>query len=119
MQVLECRMSTSRNDEATIDVQKMASLSPCLRTKKQSTLRARLPYMAARLLSVSRQVGAHLWHEGPAGGLRGIRTHNLLSLACLEVQALPLSHLLLLADDKDMKVRILEFFYKWLPILQT
>ena len=29
----------------------------------------------ARLLSVSRQVGAHLQHEGPAGGLRGIRTH--------------------------------------------
>ena len=23
-----------------------------------------------RLLSVSRQVGAHLWHEGPAGGLQ-------------------------------------------------
>ena len=23
----------------------------------------------ARLLSVSRQVGGHLWHEGPAGGL--------------------------------------------------
>ena len=26
----------------------------------------------ARLLSVSRQVEAHLWHEGPAGGLSGI-----------------------------------------------
>ena len=26
-------------------------------------------YMAARLLSVSRRVGAHLRHEGPAGGL--------------------------------------------------
>ena len=24
----------------------------------------------ARLLSISRQVGAHLWHEGPAGGLQ-------------------------------------------------
>ena len=50
----------------------------------------------ARLLSVSRQVGAHLWPEGPVGGLSGIRTHDLLTLACLEVQALPLSNLLLL-----------------------
>mgnify|MGYP001793048238 CR=1 FL=1 len=41
-----------------------------------------------------RQVGAHLWHKGPAGGLSGIRTHSLLMLACLEVQALPLSYLL-------------------------
>ena len=32
-----------------------------------------------------------------AGGLSGIRTHNLLTLVCLEVQALPLSHLLLLS----------------------
>ena len=48
------------------------------------------------LLSVSRQVGAHLWHEGPAGGLSGIQTDNLLTLACLEVQALPLSYLVLL-----------------------
>ena len=30
------------------------------------------------------------------GGLCRIRTHNLLTLACLEVQALPLSYLLLL-----------------------
>ena len=45
---------------------------------------------------MQRQVGAHLWHEGPAGGISRIRTHNLLTLACLEVQALPLSYLLLL-----------------------
>ena len=41
---------------------------------------------SARLLSVFRQVGADLRHEGPAGGLSAIRTHNLLTLACLEVQ---------------------------------
>ena len=52
--------------------------------------------MRARLLSVSRQVGAHLWHEDPARGLSGIRTHNLLTLTCLEVQTLPLSYLLVL-----------------------
>ena len=55
----------------------------------------------ARLLSVFRQVRAHLWHEGPAGGLSGIRTHNLLTLACLEVQALPLSYLLLLGIQES------------------
>ena len=57
-------------------------------------LRATLPYMVpgARLLSVSRQVGAHTWPEGPAGGLSGIRIHTLV---CLEVQALPLTYLLL------------------------
>ena len=35
-------------------------------------------------------------HEGPAGGVSGILTRNLSTLACLEVQALPLSYLLLL-----------------------
>ena len=49
----------------------------------------------ARLLSIFRQVGAHLWHKGPAGELRGIQTREFLTLACLEVQALPLSYLLL------------------------
>ena len=62
----------------------------------------------ARLLSVFRQVGAHLWHEGPAGGLSGFRTYNLLTLACLEVQALPLSHRLLLSL---MKLR--SFLYNY------
>ena len=51
---------------------------------------------SSRLLSLSSHVGAHLWHEGLAGGLSGIRTRNLSTLVCLEVQALPLSHLLLL-----------------------
>ena len=59
----------------------------------------------ARLLSVFRQVRAHLWHEGPAGGLSGIRTHNLITLACLEVQALPLSYLLHYGD--------------WMPLMKT
>ena len=31
---------------------------------------AKAAVCGARLLSVSRQVGAHLWHEGPAGGLQ-------------------------------------------------
>ena len=35
-------------------------------------------------------------HSGPAGGLSGIWTHNLSTIACLEVQALPRSYLLLL-----------------------
>ena len=39
----------------------------------------------ARLLLVSRQVEVHLWHEGPAGRLSGIRTHNLLTRMCLEM----------------------------------
>ena len=38
------------------------------------------------------QVGAHLWHEGPVGGLSGIPTHKLSTLPCPEAQALPLSH---------------------------
>ena len=48
-------------------------------------LRARPPIYGARLFSVSRQVGAHLWYEGPAEELSGIWTHNLSTLACLEV----------------------------------
>ena len=44
-------------------------------------MRRQAAICGARLLSVPRQVGAHLWHEGPAGGLSGIRTHNLLTLA--------------------------------------
>ena len=65
----------------------LVSLSQCLRTKKESTLRARLPYAAARLLSAGLEAGAHLWPVDPAGGLSGIRTHNLLTVVCLEVQA--------------------------------
>ena len=45
------------------------------------------------------QVGAYLWHKGPAGGLSGLRSHNLSTLACLEVQVLPLNYLLLLIKD--------------------
>ena len=67
-----------------------------LRTEKWHALRARLPYAAARLLSVYRQVGAHL---GPSG----IWTHNLSKLACLEMQALPLSYLLLLGIYYERK----------------
>ena len=59
-------------------------------------LNGKVAMYGARLLSVSRQVGAHLWHEGPAGALGGIQTHNFSTLACLEVLALPLSYLLLL-----------------------
>ena len=48
------------------------------------------------LFLASRQVGAHLWHKGPARGLNGSQTHNPSTIACLEVQAPPLSYLLLL-----------------------
>ena len=63
--------------------------------KNSQRLEGEVAICSARLLSVSRQVGAHLWHEGPAGGLIGIESHNLSTLACLEVQTVPLSHLLL------------------------
>ena len=33
--------------------------------------------MRHEVLSVSRQVGAHLRNKGPAEGLNGIQTHNL------------------------------------------
>ena len=49
----------------------------------------------ARFLSVSRQVRAHLWHVSPVRGFSGILTQNFSTLACLEVQALLLSYLLL------------------------
>ena len=74
---------------------KIARLSPCFHTKKQTCLKGEAAICGARLILVSRQFGAHLWREGPAGGLSGIQTHNLLALACLEVHALPLSYLLL------------------------
>ena len=61
----------------------------------------------ARLLSGFRQGGAHLWHEGPAGGLGGIRNYNLLTLARLEVQALPLSYLLLLDVHVSQEIYLL------------
>ena len=82
---------------------KRLDLRDCLHAftlRNKCPLRVRLPY------AVFRQVGAHLWHEGSAGGLSGIRTHNLLTLACLEVQALPLSYHLLL-DDRNYVLRLL------------
>ena len=39
-------------------------------TEKLQCLKGEAAIRGARLLSVSRQVGAHLWHEGPAGGLQ-------------------------------------------------
>ena len=74
---------------------KITMLSHVLVHQEIMCLKGEAAICGARLLSVFRQVGAHPWHEGPAGGLSGIRTHNLLTLACLEVQALPLSYLLL------------------------
>ena len=35
-------------------------------------LKGKAAICGARLLSVSRQIEAHLWHKGPAGGLSGI-----------------------------------------------
>mgnify|MGYP001795623537 CR=1 FL=1 len=58
-------------------------------------LKSKAVIYSARLLSVSRQVGAHPWYDGPAGGLSGILTHNLSTLVFIEEQALPLSYLLL------------------------
>ena len=42
----------------------------CLRTEKLQCLKGEAAICGARLLSVSRQVGAHLWHKGPVGGLQ-------------------------------------------------
>ena len=72
----------------------------CPHTEKLQCLRNEAAICGARLLSVSRQVRAHLWHEGPAGH-SGIQTYNLLTLARLEVQALPLRFLLLLVVVLD------------------
>ena len=41
----------------------------CLRTEKSQCLEDEVDICNAKLLSVSRQVGAHLWHEDPTGGL--------------------------------------------------
>ena len=46
-----------------------------------------------RLLSVSKQVGAHLWRKGPAGGLSGIWIHNLQALLWLYHCAISYSYL--------------------------
>ena len=46
-------------------------------------LKGKAAICGTRFLSVSRQVGAHLWHKGPAGVLSRIRTHNLLALMCV------------------------------------
>ena len=40
-----------------------------MRTEKLQCLRGEAAICSARLLSVSRHVGAHLWREGPVGGL--------------------------------------------------
>ena len=65
---------------------KIARLSHVVsRTEKLQCLKGEAAIYEARLLSVSRQVIAHMWHEDPTGGLRGIRTHNLSTLACLEM----------------------------------
>ena len=42
----------------------------CLNTEKLQCLKGEAAIYGVRLLSVSRQVGAHLWHEGPAAGLQ-------------------------------------------------
>ena len=42
----------------------------CVRTEKLQCLKGEAAICGARLLSVSRQVGAHWWHEGPAKGLQ-------------------------------------------------
>ena len=70
----------------------------CLRTGKSQGEAA---ICGARLLSVSRQVGAHLWHECPAGGLSGILTHNLSTLSCHEVQTLQSNPLLIALSTKN------------------
>ena len=41
----------------------------CLRTDILQCLEGEAAICGTRLLSVSTQVGAHLWHEGPTGGL--------------------------------------------------
>ena len=59
--------------------------------REMTCLKGKAAIYSARLLSVSRQVRAHLWHKGPAGGLSRIRTHKRSTVACLEVPTLPLS----------------------------
>ena len=59
-------------------------------------LKGKAAVWGARLLSVSRQVGANMWYESLAGGLSGTLTHDLLTLSNLKVQALPLRYLLVL-----------------------
>ena len=71
-----------------------------------------------RFLSVSRQVGAHLSHGGPAGGLSKIQIYNLSTLAFLEVQALPLSYLLLPSGEGDLDNRTLTT-HEMLPCRDT
>ena len=58
--------------EATLAQTKVLA---CFSLKIYSTLKALLPYAAARLLSVSRQVRAHMWDSNP----------KLVTLPCLEV----------------------------------
>ena len=67
----------------------------CSHTEKLQCLEGEAVICGARLLLDSRRAGGHQWRDGPAGGLSGIRINNLSTLACLKVQALPLSHLLL------------------------
>ena len=66
----------------------------------------------ARLFSVSRQVGAHLWHEGRAGALQWDSNPQPPTLVSLKVQAPPLSHILLLRLLKYLNNRGL-FLYRY------
>ena len=93
---------------------KIARLSRVLAHWEITCLKGEAAICGARLLLVSRQVRAHLWHEGPAGGLSWIQTHNPSILVCLEVQALPLSHFLLLRQtNPEWQSRLVSRFVRW------
>ena len=67
----------------------------CLRTETLKYLMGEAAVCGARLLAVLMQVEANLWQEDPSGGLPwGLNPQPPNRSVCLEVQALPLSHVL-------------------------
>ena len=67
--------------------------------EKLRCLKNRATICSARLLSIARQVGAYLWHEGPAGGLQW---DSMSRGADVTTEASPTPLLLAFADTRHV-----------------